>query len=165
VTRNRAVGPARRVAYAFLGLLAGDAALLFFLLQNAVRVRASLLASHMGEPALQIPHAFQMFALYGPFSLIGWLLVGVPVALLFTARSITRLSWPLVVLVGGALGPVALFLIFVLLAHGHIKFGNPGTFTGTRWFWEFSILVSTVSFILYAVLLRREAPTEPKQRS
>ena len=74
-----------RVACAFVGLLAGNVALLLFLLQNAVRIRADLLAMHMGEPGRQIPLALEMWALYAPFSFVGWLFVGVPIALLFPA--------------------------------------------------------------------------------
>lgn len=153
---SRALNPTKRVAYAFVGLLGGNVALLLFLLQNAVRLRADLLATHMGEPALQIPLALEMSAIYASFSLVGWLFVGVPIALFFPARSITRLSRPLRVLIGAALGPLALFVIFVLLSRGHINFNNPGTFTGSQSLWIFSILVSTVSFVLFVALLRKE---------
>jgi hypothetical protein len=159
---RHSVAPATRLGYAFLALLAGDLALLAVLLDNAIRVRASLTAIHMGEPALQIPQALQMFKLYAKFSVVGWLLVGVPIALLFSAHFVARLRWPVVVLVGGTLGPLALFLIFTLLSRGRIRFSSPGTFTGTTWFWEFSVLVSTVAFSVYAVLLRRATSTEPK---
>src|SRR5580700_7251828 len=73
---NLAVNPIKRLAYAFVGLLAGNTILLLFLLQNAIRIRALLLASHMGKPALEIPLALQMSVLYASFSLAGWLLVG-----------------------------------------------------------------------------------------
>jgi len=134
-----------RVTYAFVGLLGGNVVLLLFLLQNAIRLRADLLAMHMGEPERQIPLALEMWIFYAPFSFVGWLLVGVPIALLFPARSIKRLSWTLRVFVGAALGPLALFLIFALLSHGYIHFSNHGTFTGTSSLWAFSILVSNRS--------------------
>src|SRR5262249_57922393 len=102
----------------------------------------------MGEPALEIPLALEMCALYAPFSFVGWLFVGVPVALLFPARSIKRLSWTLRVFVGAALGPLALALVFVPLSHGHIDFNSHGTFAATGSLWAFLILVSTVSFVL-----------------
>lgn len=92
---NLARNAPRRLAYAFIGLLGGDAALFLFLLQNAFRFRADLLALHMGEPARQIPIALEMFVFYAPFSLVGWLLVGLPIAVFFPTRFITRLSWPL----------------------------------------------------------------------
>src|SRR5258708_4047207 len=104
---NLAVNLVKRTAYAFVGLLAGDLVLLLFLLQNALRIRADLLALHMGEPARQIPVALQLFVLYASLSFVGWLLVGLPIALLLPARSITSLWWPLRVLVGAALGPLA----------------------------------------------------------
>jgi hypothetical protein len=80
------------MAYAFVGLLGGNAALLLFLLQNAVT-------------------------------------------------------------------SVHPFLVFVLLiiSHGHIDFNDYGTFTGTSRLWALSILVSAISFVLYAALLREES--------
>lgn len=155
-----AVNSIKRLAYAFVGLLVGDAILLLYLLQNAIQLRADLLALHMGEPGRQIPQALQMFELYAYVSFFGWLFVGLPVALFFSARSITRLPWPLSLLVGAALGPLALFLVFVLvsdatraaLAHGHMI---PGMFTGTASLWPLSILVSTVAFVVYVALLRK----------
>jgi hypothetical protein len=150
------------LAYAFIGLLAGDTALFLFLLQNAFRLRADLLALHMGEPARQVPLALEEFVIYATFSLVGWLLVGLPIAVFFPARSITRLPWGLALLVGAALGPLALLLIFALLAHGHLEF--PGTFKGTSSLWAFSILVSTVSFGLYVALLKRKSPRSNRPR-
>jgi hypothetical protein len=159
------VAATKRVAYAFVGLLAGDAILLLYLLQNAIRIRTELIALHMGEPGRQIPQTLELFALYARFSFVGWLFVGLPIALLLPAHSIRRLPWPLRPLVGAALGPLALFLIFVLvsdisraaLAHGHML---PGLFRGTASLWPFSILVSTVAFVVYIALLRKEEVVE-----
>src|ERR1700674_1543973 len=156
-----AVNLIKRTAYAFVALLAGDASLLLYLLQNAIRLRADLRALHMGEPGRQIPKAMQIFVLYARLSFVGWLFVGLPIALLLPADFIRRLPWPLRLLVGAALGPLALFLVFALvsdssraaLAHGHMI---PGMFTGTASLRPLSILVSIVSFVLYAALLRKE---------
>jgi hypothetical protein len=144
----------QRLAFAFGGLIVGDGLLLLYLLQNALRARATLLASHMGEPARIVPVTLQKFVIYAVFSFAGWLVVGLPIAVLFPARFITRLSWPLRVLVGAALGPVALFVIFLLLGHGHISF--PGTFRGTGALWPFAVVVSTVSFVAYVALLQKQ---------
>lgn len=119
---NLAVNLIKRPAYALVGLLAGDAALLLFLLQNALRIRADLLVLHMGEPARQIPGALQLFVLYARLSFVGWLLVGLPIALFFPAPFVTSLWWPLRVFVGAALGPLALLAILALLDRGHIGF-------------------------------------------
>jgi len=160
-----AVNSIRRLAYAFVGLLAGDAILFLYLVQNAIRYRADLLASHMGEPGRQIPLAIQIFVLYARLSFVGWLFVGLPIALLLPARFVRRLPWPLSLLLGAALGPLALFLVIVLvsdvsraaLAHGHML---PGMFTGTASLWPLSILVSTIAFVVYVALLRKEKGVE-----
>jgi hypothetical protein len=114
----------------------------------------------MGEPARQIPQAIQIFALYARLSFVGWLFVGLPIALLLPAHFIKRMPWPLRLLLGAALGPLALLLIFLLvsdtsraaLADGHVI---PGMFAGTVSLWPLSTLVSTNAFVVYVALLRK----------
>jgi hypothetical protein len=153
-TKLSHISPAKRMAYALVGLLAGDLMLFFFLLQHALH--ATLLA---GEPAHLISDAVQMFILYAIFSFVGWMFVGLPTALLFPVGSLTRLSWPRTLLVGAVLGPPALFVIFVLLASSHIYFHN---FVEVATLFAYSILVSTVSFVVYLALLRKEIGTKSR---
>jgi hypothetical protein len=153
-TNPTRVNPAKRIGYAFAGLIAGDAILLLLFLLNTLLVRAALLRAHAGEPAHIVSQYLQIFVLYAVFSFVGWLFVGVPASLLFPARSITRLSWVLALLVGAALGPLALLAIILLINHGRISF--PSSFTGAGLAWTYSILVSTTSFLVYVALLRRD---------
>ncbi len=152
-TKLPRINPARRLVYALVSLLAGDVMLLFFLLRHALH--ATLLA---GEPARMIPDAVQMFVLYAIFSFVGWLFVGLPAALLFPAGSITRLSWPLALMVGATLGPPALLVIFLLLGRSHVYFGNVAEMSTL---FAYTILVSTVSFMVYRALLRKEIKSKP----
>ena len=144
----------RRLFFASIALLAGNTALLLFLLQNGLRVRAALLRAHMGEPHLVLVQMWEVFKLYVMFSVVGWVLVGVPTALAFPPRLLLRVAWPVRVIIGAAMGPLALLLIFVVL---FVIQGMPGEFSlaHTETLWPFSILVSTVSFLAYAALLRR----------
>ena len=118
------VSPAKRLLFAFIGLLAGDADLLLFLLLGAWRTRAFLLKAHVGIPAAQVPQALELFFLYSLFSVLGWILVGVPFALAIPARLLSRLAWPFRFLLGAALGPLALLFIFLVL------FARSGNFSG-----------------------------------
>lgn len=132
------------------GLLAGDAFLFLYLLENAMA------ATYAGGGAKnQIAAMLDVFVLYSVFSLVGWLLVGLPLALLLPVHFIRRWPWPVVIAVGFLLGPAALFLILLMLARGQLRF--PASFTGTGVLFLFSLLVSTVSFGVYAILLRRGA--------
>lgn len=142
------IHPARRLAYALVGLLTGDVILLFFLVQRALH--ATLLA---GEPANTLPDAVQTFFLYAIFSFVGWLFVGLPAVLLFPPASLARLSRPLALVVGAVLGSAALMVIFALLGRGHIYFRNWAEI-GTLL--AYTVLVSTVSFMVYLALLRKE---------
>jgi LytS/YehU family sensor histidine kinase len=151
--KSARINPAKRLAFTLVGLLAGDVMLLFFLLQHALH--ATVLA---GGPARMIADAVQMFVLYAIFSFAGWLLVGLPTALIFPADSITRLSWPLALMVGIILGPPALVVIFGLLGRGHIYFRNVAE---TATLFAYSVLVSAIAFMVYLALLRKEMKRKP----
>jgi hypothetical protein len=148
------VNPLKRLAYAGIGLLAGDAVLLLYLLYGAILLDARSLALHMGAPGRLILLTLEVFVVYALFSFAGWLFVGVPTALFFPARSITRLPWLLTLLVGATLGPLALAAVLIVLAHGHLDVLYPST--GTYGLWVYSIVVSTVAFGVYVALLRKE---------
>ena len=55
------MGPFWRLLFAAIGLAADDAALLVFLISNALRLRAALLKAHLGKPDLQLPQAWRCF--------------------------------------------------------------------------------------------------------
>ena len=156
-TSSAGVGAVQRLLFATIGLTAGNAALFVYLLSSALRVRAALVNAHMGEPHLALPQAWWMFRMYGMFSVAGWILVGVPIALAFPARLLLHLAWPVRMLVGATLGPLALLLIFAVLfaIQGRL---SAFSLAHTESLWPFSILVSTISFLVYAALMRRRLP-------
>ena len=150
-------GPFRRLLFAAIGLIAGDAALLIYMMYNALRVCAALLIAHMGQPYRQLSIWLEMFLLYAMFSILGWAIVGLPFALAFPARLLSRVRWPLCALIGAALGPLALLLIFVVIfaMQGRLR---EISLAHTNGLWQFSVLVSTVSFLVYVALLRKRSP-------
>ena len=134
---NPGVSLLRRFLFAFYGLLAGDTAL--FLL---------LFPGNLWAP--------EVLVVYALFSFVGWVIIGLPVALGVRPRYLCRLSWPARLLIGAALGPIALLAIFLTLAEisGGLKtfsLANSGIF------FSMSMLVSMTSFIVYTALLRRQA--------
>ena len=128
----------KRLIYAFLGLLAGEAALLLILLHAF-----SLLTLH---------DAFSLFMFYAVFSLIAWVLVGLPIAVAVPAQVVTDMPWPLWLLIAVLSGPLALSLILLLLGHGSLV-----EFAHTASTWPMSVLVSTVCAVVYRALLRKQA--------
>jgi hypothetical protein len=144
----------QRLTYAFVGLLSGDAALVLYTLVNAFLVRATHLATHVGEPERVVSVALQVVTLYVVCSLVGFLVVGIPVALLLPARFVARWPWLVTIAVGALLGPPALFAILVVLGGGSVHLSS--SFRETGLLFAFSILVSTVSFGVYVALLRKQ---------
>jgi hypothetical protein len=110
----------------------------------------------MGEPHLVLAQMWEIFGLYATFSVVGWVLVGVPTALAFTPHLLLRVGWPARVVIGAAMGPLALLLIFVVLFAIQGRLGQ-FSLAHTEGLWPFSILVSTVSFLAYTALLRRRS--------
>lgn len=143
------MSPFWRLLFAAIGLAAGNAAPLLFVICNAL-----LLSAHTGQPDLELAQALEIFLIYAIFSVVGWILVGVPIALAISARHLSRVTWLGRMLIGATLGPLALLLIFVILfaiqgSHGAFSLAH------TEGLWLYSILVSTVSFLVYTALLRR----------
>ena len=135
-----------------MGLLAGDLILLFFLLQHALH--ATVLA---GESVSTLPDTVWTFILYGSF-ICGLDACRPARNSSFPARSITRLSWPRALIVGVTVGPIALLMIFALLSRSHIYFHN---LAEVSTLFAYTILVSTVSFMVYLALLRKEMKRNP----
>ena len=106
--------------YAFVGLLAGDIALVLYLVLNALVVRATYLAAHVGEPERQVSVALQLGTIYVVCSFAGFLLVGVQVALLLPSQFVARWPWMVTIVVGALLGPPALFTILLVLGGGSV---------------------------------------------
>ena len=136
-----------------MGLLAGDLILLFFLLQHALH--ATILA---GEPARTLPDAVR--DLHPLCDLLICRLdarrparnPAVPCTLdhtLVVAASFDCGRWS---------GPIALLVIFALLSRSHIYFRN---FAEICTLFAYTILVSTVSFMVYLALLRKEMKSNP----
>jgi len=125
------MGPLRRVLFAAIALVAGEAVLFMLLFRGASK----------------------LFPMYAIFSILGWLLVGVPFVLAFPAELLSRVPWPLYLVIGAALGPLAVLLIFAVLfaLQGRLK---EFSLAHTESLWPLAVLVSTVSFLAYASLLR-----------
>jgi hypothetical protein len=137
-TNSPAAGLLRRLLFAAISLAAGNAALLLFMLSSGLR-------------------DWSVFLLYAIFSVLGWILVGIPIAVAFPAHLLSRVAWPFRLLIGAALGPLALLLVFLVLARIQ---GRPGEFSlaHTEFYWLLSVIVSAISFLVYASLSRRYFP-------
>lgn len=101
------------------------------------------------------PQVLTMFPFYAAFSVTGWILVGIPIALVFPARLVTRMAWPIRIVIGASLGPLALLVILLLIAAHQRTLSTFSLAHSDGILWSFSMLVSAVSFDVYAALLRR----------
>ena len=155
VTSGRLNGWARRIAYAFIGLVAGNLAMAAWMLPWVLRARAELIRLHRPNPNAYLIGYLEQFELYAVCSFIGWLLVGLPVVLALPPRWLRRISWPVILLISACLGPAALSVVYLLLGRGRVY---PQVFVGSSIFWQLALITSLVGYSVYCWLLRRRAP-------
>jgi hypothetical protein len=146
ISGNAGAGPGQRLLFAVIGLVAGNAALLIYFLYGTLSLRA-----HVSRARFALAGYLEIFCIYAVVSIIG-----VPIGLVFPAR-LVRAAWPIRILIGAVLGPLALLPILVMLfaAQGRL---SEFSLARTESLWLFSILISTVSFLVYAALLGRRLP-------
>ena len=123
--------------------------MLVYLLANALLIRSLYFREHVGNPGEQLGVAFSLFLLYGMFSVLGWILVGIPAVLVLSPGRVAKWRWPIDALIGAALGSLALLLLLLVLGAGRLSFEHTGGL------WPFAILVSAVAFVVYGTLERR----------
>lgn len=138
--------PLRRVSYSLVGLLAGNVALFIFLLLYS-QYRGRFLDGQLRFHFWQQVEAFSVVTM---FSIVGWLIIGVPTVLALSSEATVRLPPFALLPLGAFLGPLALFSI-LLLGRGRIA----GIFGGMGTLWLYSAIVSTVAFAVHCLLLRR----------
>jgi hypothetical protein len=140
-----------RVGYSFLGLLAGDAALLFLVLFKSF---CASLQQHGKLMALLLKSTLEWFGVVAIVSIAGWIMIGVPAVLILSPGRTLKTSRLLLVLVGALLGPLALLFVFLLLSRGKL---SSATFTQTTFLWACASVISTIAFGVHCTLVRRTA--------
>lgn len=138
-----------RVGYSFLGLLAGDAALLVLVVFNALRTS---LLQHGRLMGLLLQMSLEWFSLVAIVSIAGWMMVGVPAVLILSANRIVKTARWQLLLAGALLGPLALMIVFLLLSRGKV---SSEIFTNTGLFWICASIISTIAFGVHCALVRR----------
>lgn len=142
----------RKIGYSFLGLLAGDAALIVSLMW----MLGAWDTSH-----LEIIVFYVLL-----FTFPGWIVVGIPAVLLMDVKFIRRLRWVLLILTGSALGSLAWFLLWFSSflfsgPHHHLNLARHWGWSTAEWFGiSLAMLVSTVAFAVYCALARRTSPLQ-----
>jgi hypothetical protein len=115
-----------------------------------------------GEATMAVLVGGQPLAFYFEVSMgIGWAFVGLPVMLPLPSSLVSKIPWPVVLVAGCCLGPLALAGIFLttaavqaLLGTGPARLSLNGLFVGTEFLWPMASLVSTVSVMTYSALVR-----------
>jgi len=142
----------RKIGYSFLGLLAGDVALLALLVW---------LSGGWDTSLLEIIVFYVLL-----FTLLGWIVIGIPAVLLMDVQLLKRLRWVLVILIGSALGALAWFLLWIFSdlfsgPHYHLNLAAHWGWSLVEWSEiSWAMLVSTVAFAAYSALARRTSSAQ-----
>jgi hypothetical protein len=148
------LGFERKIGYSFLGLLAGNAVVLAGLLFIAFFRDYPFLAKLRHPFYLNPKQALFTFLWFAIFSVVGWVIVGIPAVLLMPANLVSRLHWLLAVPIGAVLGVFALYLE---LDRGHLP---TDALRDPTMYWQIVVCVSAaalnsgVAFAVYCTLLQ-----------
>jgi hypothetical protein len=151
----RTIGWGLRIGYAFLGLIAGNAAIAAYFFSGYFWALLLNYSSIAGLPSRNILIGYAgMELIYGTFSFLGWLVVGLPIILLLPVRILNRLPWLAILLIAAAIGIAAFFPIYLLLNGGHLT-SDALPFRRTGMYWFLALLASMAGFPTYCWLIRR----------
>jgi hypothetical protein len=144
----------QKIGYSFVGLLAGNVAMLgglflmaaysFLLSQGANGGGSKIVMDWTNMPVLSVLDVI--------YSCVGWVIIGLPAVLLMPGQFMERIRGPWTILFGATLGPLALLLIFISMGHGQLDIPAIEMMAP---FWLLSILASTTAFVVYCALMRR----------
>jgi hypothetical protein len=132
------IGLDRKIAYSFIGLIAGDVAMLILF---------SLVTQAWEQPP---SHFLGSFPFYVSCSLFGWVAIGIPAILLTNTDYVARLNWLRIVIVGILLGAAALIVIFIIF--GHLPVAH---FRGFLYCWIFASLAAGIASGVYSAFVAR----------
>lgn len=104
------LGFERKIGYSFVGLLAGNLAMLAGLLLTSLFRDYPYLAKLRHAMYLEPRGALRMWVWCAIFSLLGWAIVGVPAVLILSGNFVSRLHWLIAAVMGALLGIFALYL-------------------------------------------------------
>jgi hypothetical protein len=144
-----------RIGSSFVGLLAGNLALLVVSLGFWVRGRIDLPPNHGPYFGSDLVNMLSIIAVFAVFSVFGWVLIGIPAVLFLSSKRICSLPWAALVPCGAVLGPVSLTLIFLVMDGRYLSLRE--VIDDNLFFYPFAAVVSGVAFWVHCLLIRRHS--------
>jgi hypothetical protein len=147
------LGFERKIGYSFVGLLAGNLVSLILLLLVALVLHTNSFEHIRKVWSLGIGQAFVWSWLVLIFSMIAWLVVGLPLVLLLRAEVIAGFHWMFAVLIGAIVGAFAMLLIFFAMNGGHLSIKSlfaPGAYQP----FYLAALIAAIAFATYCKLVK-----------
>ena len=152
------VGFAQKIGYSFVGLMAGNGASLAVLLLIAVLPCLGVFTGVGQFWKLDIGETFGVSVAIWIVSLVGWVVVGLPIVLLFRAEIVTEFYLITAALIGAVVGLFTMFLMFLAINQGRLDtmaLHNPQTMRTVIVFFTGAALISGVAFAVYCSLVKR----------
>jgi hypothetical protein len=160
------IGFERKIGYSFLGLMAGNAVSFTGLLTMSVLARMNAPAGIREFWTEGISGTLGLSLAIWVTSMLGWVLVGLPVVLSIPTRIVGKLSWITSGLIGAALGLCAMLLFFLAVNGGKLDkalYSDPQAMRTNLTLFADAALIAGVAFAVYGVLVKRELRRQAKE--
>lgn len=158
------LGFAQKIGYSFVGLMAGNVVSLLVLV-----LISALPLLHMFPEAkkvwnLDIAQAMGLSLAIWIVSMLGWVVVGLPVVLLLRTEIVAEFYWITAALLGAVMGLLTMLLFYLAMNQGRLDasaFRNPEGIRTMAILFSAAGLIAGVAFAVYCALvqaaLRRQA--------
>ena len=151
------IGFERKIGYSFLGLMAGNAVTLAaFVLWNMLG-RLDAFADIRKFWIEEIIGTLGLFLMIWVVSMLGWVVVGLPVVLSLRTRTVAEFHGITAALIGAVLGLAAMLLSFLVMNGGKLDtalLSNPQAARATAFYFCGAALISDVAFAVYCALVK-----------
>jgi len=151
------IGFERKIGYSFLGLMAGNVVSLMMLVFISALPLLNVLPEVRKIWNLDISQALGLSVAIWIVSMLGWVVIGLPVVLLLSAEIAADFYWITAALIGAVLGLLTILLFYLALNQGRLDtstFRNPQAMLMTATFFSSAALIAGVAFAVYCALVQ-----------
>jgi hypothetical protein len=151
------IGFGEKIGYSFIGLMAGNVVNLAALLLIALLLRLNVIASVKEFSTLGFGQAVGLSFAVCIVSMVGWVVVGLPVALSIPTRIVVEFYSVTAGLIGVVMGLFAMLLGFLATNRGRLDttlFTDPNALRMTAAFFVDAALIAGLAFAVYCSLVK-----------
>jgi hypothetical protein len=162
------IGWERKIGYSFVGLMAGNVVSVVVLLLMTVLPNLDVFPAIRQVWKLGAGQALGLSIAIWLVSMLGWVVVGLPIVLLLRAEIVAEFYWITAALIGVVLGMLTMLVFLLAINQGRVdsltaSLRNPDALGRTVEFFCAAGLIAGVAFAVYCALVQAALRKQAKE--